>query len=607
MTTRALLTLTLALAAPFAQGQEPTSPTTTPAPEPAATPAGAAKETPAVETPEVKIKEAGSSVKKGGNETLSVDFPDEDLREILRSVADLFDLNIVVPDTLVGKTSVKLRDVTWRQIFEVVLGPAKYTYIEQGNIIKVVSVESLQMEPTKTELFILNYARAGDVMPTIGSLVDSAAGGKIVVDSRSNALVITERPTRLERIRPILETLDKATDQVMIESKFIEVTDKDVRDLGVKWGSLQNFKLGVRGAEQGDFGTYDRTQGQSSANGSGSTSSNTTATGNSTNSGTTAGSTTSGSTGSNTSNTVTSTNGVITTGSATGTNSALGTTTSTGVTSGTAITNAVNGSTALNALQQLTNTGGTSRTLNAVFNSSDFSVILSALNTLADTRIVSNPTVVTLNNTEAAINVGEEFPIPNYTYNQERGTFEVSGFTYRPIGIILKVTPQVNARGFIKLTLEPEVSQRNGETTFGGAGGAAIPIIATRKAKTNVSLKDGYTMGIGGMIRKQTTDSIMKVPFLGDIPFIGNAFKHKSKNAETTNLLIFITAKVVSADGATIEHVVDPRQAEEMKLQMNDLPGYRKQDGLLLPPAEKIQPKSEEKKSSWFRRSNSKK
>ena len=77
---------------------------------------------------------------------------------------------------------------------------------------------------------------------------------------------------------------------------------------------------------------------------------------------------------------------------------------------------------------------------------------------------------------EAVLNIGQEFPIPAYNYNSERGTFEVSGFTYKPIGIILKVTPQVNARGVIKLNLEPEVSQQAESTTFGGAGGASIPI-----------------------------------------------------------------------------------------------------------------------------------
>src|ERR1035441_1675977 len=98
---------------------------------------------------DVSIKETEApklNVTKGAKDTLSVDFPNEDIRTILRNVADLFELNLVIPDTLQGKASIKLRDVTWRQIFQVVLAPAGYTFIEDNNIIKVVSLESLQQE-----------------------------------------------------------------------------------------------------------------------------------------------------------------------------------------------------------------------------------------------------------------------------------------------------------------------------------------------------------------------------------------------------------------------------------------------------------------------------
>jgi type IV pilus assembly protein PilQ len=229
-----------------------------------------------------------------------------------------------------------------------------------------------------------------------------------------------------------------------------------------------------------------------------------------------------------------------------------------------------------NNLASLTNTAGTSRLASAVFSAADFNVIISALKSQNNTKIVSNPTVVTLNNNEAVLNVGQEFPIPSYTYNTERGAFEVSGFTYKPIGVILKVTPQVNAQGVIKLALEPEVSQQNGNTTFGGAN---IPIIATRKAKTLVSLKDGYTMGIGGLITSSLNHGGTKVPVLGSIPVLGRLFSSKSVDDETTNLLIFITAKTVTSDGAAPEEVFDPRAIKAIGLTHEDLPGNRAPKG----------------------------
>ncbi len=583
MSTRIILTalLTSALTLPMTAQTDAASAASAAQPQPAAAPA-----------PEPAAVPTAKPVALATNrdkDTLSVDFPDEDIKTILRNVADLFELNLVVPDTVTGKTTIKMHDVTWRQIYHNILAPINFTYVEDGNIIKIVSNETLQQEPVATEVFILNNAKASDIKPTIDGLVEAANGGKIVIDARSNALVITERPSRMGRIRSIIEQLDKATDQVMIESKFVEVTDRDIRNIGVNWASLQGQTLSVGKIAQ----TWTKNGGQT-------------------------GTTTAGNVVTYVTNPpITGANGQFATSTVSlpsGTVTGLPTT----VTGSTGLTNYVPGTPAVdpvlggpgvagvpgvaakpatatafdtvNNLMNLTNTNGTSRLASAVFSASDFNVIVSALKTQNNTKIVSNPTVVTLNNTEAVLNVGQEFPIPSYTYNTERGTFEVSGFTYKPIGIILKVTPQVNAQGIIKLSLEPEVSQRNGDTTFNGA---TIPIIATRKAKTQVSLKDGYTMGIGGLISASTNHGGTKVPVLGDIPLLGRLFSSKSVDDETTNLLIFITAKTVTSDGAAPEEVFDPRMIKAIGMTHEDLPGNRAPKGtdLFAPaPAPEKQP-----------------
>jgi type IV pilus assembly protein PilQ len=538
----------------------------TPTP-PAASPAAPAP-APADKSTEPAVTVQGTEPTGAGvsrtHDTLSVDFPDEDIRTILRNVADLFELNLVIPDTLQGKTSIKLRDVTWRQIFEVILTPVGYTYIEQGSIIKIVSLESLAQEPVNTEVFILNYAGAKEVQPSIASLVDTSAGGKLIINERSNALVVTERPSRMVRIRELVTKLDKATDQVMIESKFVEVTSSDVQNIGANWSSLNGYKIGAGPLTQ----TWSRDHGQTGSNAS---TDNITG-----NSGTNTYTTTSN-TGSQLLPTVTTdplTGQTTTSYSVIPTNTNSTSTTVTPPTIGETFTN----------LASLTNTANTSRVASAVFSADELSVVLSALKTLSQTKIVSNPTIVTLNNTEATINVGSEFPVPNYTYNEQHGSFEVSGFTYKSIGINLKVTPQVNARGFITLSLEPEVSQQNGTTTFGGAGGAAIPIIATRKAKTKVSMKDGYTMAIGGLIRSQATNGGTKVPILGSIPVLGRLFSSTSKDTEITNLIIFITAKAINGEGASIEEVFNPQQIRDLNMRRDELPGYRDHSDPFLPP-----------------------
>lgn len=539
---------------------------------------------PAAATVSVQGAEPAAGSVSRDKDTLSVDFPDEDIKTILRNVADLFELNLVVPDTLTGKTSIKLRDVSWRQIFHVVLAPVGYTYIEEGNIIKIVSNELLQQEPGSTEVFILNNAKAADIKPTIDGLVDAATGGKIVIDNRSNALVITERPSRMGRIRSIIEQLDKATDQVMIESKFVEVTDRDIRNLGLDWTIAGGIGIGGDYLKTGDRG-YNKSNNNSIGGSRSSLPTNNSDTVfNSTNS--SGWTNTSGS--SSDFRTITTTGGTpaVTTTVITGPNSGSNTAGSTNSSMNNGTTVTVNTSNPVSSA--MTNTADSlngwfndrmSSLQTAVFSNYEFSAILRALESNNNTKIVSNPTVVTLNNTEATLNIGQEFPIPSYTYNSERGQFEVSGFAYKPIGIILKVTPQVNAQGVIKLALEPEVSQTNGNTTFGGAGGATIPIIATRKVKTNISLKDGYTAGIGGLITTSIDHSDKRVPFLGKIPVLGRLFSSKSVNDSATNLLIFITAKTMTADGASPDEVFDPRAIKAVGMTRDDLPGYRAAKG----------------------------
>ena len=608
MSTRTLLTALFATALTlpaFAQSTE------TPA---AAQPAAAAPAAPAAPVATVQGAAPTGAPVSRDKDTLSVDFPDEDIKTILRNVADLFELNLVVPDTLTGKTSIKLRDVTWRQIFQVVLSPVGYTFIEDGSIIKVVSNELLQQEPGTTEVFILNSAKAADIKPTIDGLIDAATGGKIVVDARSNALVITEKPSRMSRIRSVIDQLDKPTDQVMIESKFVEVTDRDIRNIGVNWASLQGMKFGV--GNIGQSFNRNRNQAFSSGNngntgtniGNNSTTSNTATNGSTTNvTGATNTSSTTVVGPTSTTATTVSNGDLLTFNPSTGlptvtvvppvsnatTTSNTGSTqvntnsspssTQTNTNSGSStsvdgiITNSVNS--AVNSLNSLINGGGTSRVATAVFSASDFNVIISALKTQSNSKVMSNPTIVTLNNTEATLNIGQEFPIPSYNYNSVTGQFEVSGFTYKAIGIILKVTPQVNARGIINLKIEPEVSQQADSTTFGGAGGAQIPIISTRKVKTQVSLKDGFTMGIGGLITDAKSDGGNKVPVLGSIPFLGRLFSNKSTSNVATNLLIFVTAKTVSPDGGAPEDVFDPRAITATGMSRDELPGHRAPKG----------------------------
>ena len=498
-----------------------------------------------------------------GKDTLSVDFPDEEIRVVLRNVADLFDLNLVIPETLQGKTSIKLRDVTWRQIYQVVLQPVGYTIVEDGNIIKVVTQESLNLEPLTTEVFVLNYAKASEIKPSLDSLVDAKVGGKIVVDARSNALVVTERGSVMQKLKPIVVSLDRPNEQVMIESKFIEVTNADVKNIGVNWASLSNYKVGVGQMTK----NYTQTTGVETKSG------------------------------------ITEKNldpAVWQDGSSRATQiGGAGLVPAVAHSTWTDAAGVVHDQTSYTDLgvgSSVSNlfSDSVTRATTAVFSAGQFDLILSALQTQNNTKLVSNPTVVTLNNTEASINMGDEIPIPNFTYNQEQGVFQISGFTYKPVGIILKVTPQVNTAGFIKLSVEPEVSSTD-PTKDKIFGSAQLPVITTRKAKTQVTMKDGFTLGIGGMVQKSDNKGQTKVPVLGDIPGLGRLFRSDTKNMQSTNLIIFLTAKTIKPDGGEVSEVFDPRLIRQMEVQKSDMPGYRDGSDPFFTP-----PPPEAKKKGWF-------
>lgn len=443
-------------------------------------------------------------------ETISVDFPEEDVRDIIRSVAELYELNVVIPEMLAGSVSIKLRDVTWQQVFDVVLEPLNYTYVVDGNIIKIKSQDELAVEPVDTRVFIVDFANAGEIRGSVEPLIDAAAGGRIQVDARSNALVITERPSRMNDIQEIIETLDRPTEQVMIESKFVEIIDEDTSSLGVDWQSLLGYRVQAGPMER----VYERIDATERTPSEGTSYSEVT---------------------------------------------------------GTAPTSVVDSLTSATNVNWL---DAVSRQDTAVFSGEAFQVVLSALERNSDVELVSNPTIVTMNNKRAQINIGEEYPIPEYTYNDERGTFEVSNFEYKPIGVNLNVVPQINSAGFINLDIQPEISTRTGEVLFGGASGASIPIITSRKTNSSVTIKSGYTLAIGGLIQEDATRGNTKVPVLGDIPGLGRLFSSKTHNIDKRNLIIFITAKILSASGATYQDVFSDRTLYEMGITNSDIPGY---------------------------------
>jgi len=171
----------------------------------------------------------------------------------------------------------------------------------------------------------------------------------------------------------------------------------------------------------------------------------------------------------------------------------------------------------------------------------DFTI--NALQETGRLNVLSRPYVMTRNNQTATIRVVEEVPIPDSETTQ--GTIGTSTtFTYREdIGIVLEVTPSVNPEGLVNMTVVPQITTRTGETVQISQGLNPV-VFATRSASTRVAVMDGQTVVIGGLIEDQVSDSVRKVPLLGDIPLAGALFRRTIKEKSKTELLIFLTPHV---------------------------------------------------------------
>jgi general secretion pathway protein D len=188
----------------------------------------------------------------------------------------------------------------------------------------------------------------------------------------------------------------------------------------------------------------------------------------------------------------------------------------------------------------------------ATLTGQDYTVTLRAIASKGKVQILSRPSILARNNQKASIVVGQEVPLVNGvnydTFGNQRNVIQ-----YQNVGIILDVTPFITPDGLVEMILKPQISSVNhdpsqavaisGNTTNGNA--VFAPVIDVRAADTVVVTPDGNTVVIGGLMQNSKTTSDSKVPILGDIPLLGNLFKHKVSADTKTELLIFLTPYVV--------------------------------------------------------------
>lgn len=413
---------------------------------------------------------------------ISLDFKDADIKNIFRLLAEVSGLNLVVTDDVKGKVTIRLIEVPWDQALDLIINTNGLASVQSGNLVRISSRGTLrsemeamlsakrskeELEPLQTAYFNINYAKVKELEPKIKSLLSKRPDNALVVDERSNTIMVRDIQKSVDDVIALVSKLDLRTPQVLIESNLIETTPSFSRSLGFQFGF-----------DRGGF-SFDSTH--------------------------TAEAPFSG---------------------------ALGATLS-------VIQSRVGGLTNLTAR-------------------------LTAAEQEGNIKIISRPSVLTLNNVPSTIQSLRilRVALPSST-NIASGSGSAAGTAVAtekiPVGIILTVTPQVSSDGFVLMNISVKSSSLGSRSS-----GAAVPDELSREAISNVLVRDGETIVIGGIMKDSNQDSESGVPYLKDIPFLGWMFKNIRFQKDFEELMVFITPRIISAGSPNLP------QAEELwREQMN--------------------------------------
>ena len=190
---------------------------------------------------------------------------------------------------------------------------------------------------------------------------------------------------------------------------------------------------------------------------------------------------------------------------------------------------------------------------------------IKALSTQDGVNILSTPQLLTVNNEEAEIIVGENVPYLTSSRLDTAGNPTYS-FEYRDVGVKLKIKPQINKDGFVNLNLYQEVSKVTDATTRQGLSSVPAPTTLKRSTKTTVVVKDSQTVVISGLIKDDSTEIQQGIPFLSSVPVLGYLFGYRKKVYDKTNLLVFLTPRIIYTS-ESLKDISDEKRFEQDKLR----------------------------------------
>ncbi|HWP64330.1 MAG TPA: type IV pilus secretin PilQ, partial [Candidatus Limnocylindria bacterium] len=446
---------------------------------------------------------------------ISLDFKDADLQNVLRVLADVSGQNLIATDDVRGKVTLHLSDVPWQQAFDLILRTNRLQAVRDGNVVRISSLKRLTEEreairaasdaaisadPLLTKYVRVNYARADEV------LIDKVRGvlterGSVTFDDRTNTVIVRDVARGIEEATDLVRRLDVQTPQVLIESNIVEATEGFDRGLGIQWG--YSYKAGP---ETGNP-TGMNFPGTVGIGGSG-----------------------------------------LGAGVAPPSNGAgvpnlpvpfladfpvpSGFGPGFGPSSGSAIDLALG---SLDGTQTL-------------------SARLTALEQQGKGRVISRPRVITMNNVAATIQslqiIRVKLPSTGTVINTGEGGAAGTASTATEkinTGITLVVTPQVSSDGYVLMNIYAKSSVPDFSRSVEG-----IPTEISREANSNVLVRSGETVVLGGIYRQIKDDRSTGVPYLRSVPVLGWLFKRDLRSDSKDEMIVFLTPKIIETGTASL-------------------------------------------------------
>jgi type IV pilus secretin PilQ/predicted competence protein len=418
-------------------------------------------------TPAIGQNLSGSRTLSGtarvfNGEPISLTLKDADIKDVLRTFADLTGLNMAIDPGVSGSVTVDFVDVPWDQALDIILRQNNLTFSLEGNVMRIGTVERIAAEaaasrrleeearlgvPLTTLSFKLSYARASELATLLRDIASPRA--RIIVDNRTNQLIVSEIPEYLRTMQNLITTVDIPSRQVMIEARIVESLRTFTQQYGFTWGFSGDLDPAL-GTGTGlvfpnrvgfEGGPFDFALGD-------------------------------------------------------------------------------------NVL---------SLTLFDVLGTFDLDLALSAAETQGYAKVVSAPRVTTQDNTAAQITSGFQIPY------QTRVNFTTT-VQYLDATLSLTVTPQITEAGTVIMEIAVQKNEPATGLTIAGAAGTPL---TTRQARTRLMVRDGGTAVIAGIFQSRDGDAQSRVPYVHNIPIIGNLFKSRDLTTSHDELLIFITPRIV--------------------------------------------------------------